>query len=485
VVNGDQPDPLPVAQAAAYIVEILPALGYLHSIGLLFCDFKIDNVIQTQHSLKLIDLGGVYHMDDLASPVYGTVGYQAPEIAESGPSVASDLFTVARTLAVLTIDFAGYQDKFRFTLPPQNEVALLSRFDSLYRFLLKGTATKPEDRFQSADEMAEQLYGVLREVVARTHGTPVPAPSALFTGELRSRTDGPDWHALPMLRVMSDDPAAGFLATLSATDPLELAELLGSAPERTVEVELRLARALIDGGDFEKAEDVATAIWRRFPGEWRAAWYHGLAELAKGHPAGAAENFETVSSAVPGELAPKLALAVTAELAGAVDRAAGLYETVSVTDPGYTSAIFGLARCRLAADDRAGALAAYERVPESSSVYLDAQIARIRCLIGHNSGSTLADLRLAASAMEAAQLEDEQRARLTSELLEQARTLVLEQGQDAEAPDDRLLGHALTDGELRAGLEESYRGLARFAKSHGERIRLVDLANKVRPRTWT
>jgi hypothetical protein len=28
--------------------------------GLLFCDFKLENVIQTRHSLKLIDLGGVY-----------------------------------------------------------------------------------------------------------------------------------------------------------------------------------------------------------------------------------------------------------------------------------------------------------------------------------------------------------------------------------------------------------------------------------------
>ncbi len=45
--NGDRPDPLPVDQAIAYMLEILPALGYLHERGLLFCDFKPDNVIQT------------------------------------------------------------------------------------------------------------------------------------------------------------------------------------------------------------------------------------------------------------------------------------------------------------------------------------------------------------------------------------------------------------------------------------------------------
>ena len=46
--NGGRPDPLPVEQAIAYCLEILPALGYLHELGLLFCDFKPDNVIQTR-----------------------------------------------------------------------------------------------------------------------------------------------------------------------------------------------------------------------------------------------------------------------------------------------------------------------------------------------------------------------------------------------------------------------------------------------------
>ena len=48
--NGDRPDPLPVDQAIAYVLEILPALGHLHDLGLLFCDFKPDNVIQTADS---------------------------------------------------------------------------------------------------------------------------------------------------------------------------------------------------------------------------------------------------------------------------------------------------------------------------------------------------------------------------------------------------------------------------------------------------
>ena len=65
----------------AYALEGLRALGYLHGLGLLYCDFKPDNVIQSEEQLKLIDLGGVRRADDASSAIYGTVGYQAPEIA--------------------------------------------------------------------------------------------------------------------------------------------------------------------------------------------------------------------------------------------------------------------------------------------------------------------------------------------------------------------------------------------------------------------
>ena len=94
--------------------------------------------------MKLIDLGGVYRMDDATSPIYGTAGYQAPEIARTGPTVPSDLFTVARTLAVLCTDFRGYRGTYRYTLPPAADVPLFVEHDSLYGFLERATAAAPE-----------------------------------------------------------------------------------------------------------------------------------------------------------------------------------------------------------------------------------------------------------------------------------------------------------------------------------------------------
>jgi serine/threonine-protein kinase PknG len=484
--NGGEPDPLPVTQAIAYMLEILPALGHLHGEGLLFCDFKPENVIHTRHSLKLIDLGGVYQIDDESSPVYGTVGYQAPEIAERGPSVPSDLFTVARTLAVLCTDFKGYQSTFKYTLPPQETVVLFAKHDSLYRFLVKGTARAPDDRFQSAQEMADQLYGVLREIVAAEHGRPVPAPSTLFTGDFRAKPDGPDWRLLPSPLVATEDPAAGYLATLAATDPQELLALLRGAPERTVEVDLRLAHALIDADELEQAEELLAAIGASDPWEWRAAWHRGTAELAREQPVAARAHFEVVYAAVPGELAPKLALGVCAERAGQPAEAADWYEVVWRTDPSYTTATFGLARCRLACGQRAGALAAYERVPESSSSYVEAQTAKIGCLIERvgTHDPDIAALKAADVSIQALSLAPAQRASLTADLLLSALTL-LEAETIGEAPDLQLAGHPLTEQDVRLGLERTYRSLARVASSAGERIRLVDWANRVRPRTWT
>lgn len=168
-------DPLPVEQACAYGIEALEALGHLHSRNLLYCDFKVDNAIQTEDQLKLIDMGAVRRMDDEESAIYGTVGYQAPEVADVGPSVASDLYTVGRTLAVLTFDFQGYTNVFVDSLPDPDHIEVFRRYESFYRLLVRATDPDPARRFASAQEMSEQLTGVLREVVSLQTGRARPS----------------------------------------------------------------------------------------------------------------------------------------------------------------------------------------------------------------------------------------------------------------------------------------------------------------------
>ena len=278
--NGGRPDPLPVEQAIAFCLEVLPALAHLHELGLVFCDFKPDNVIQSRGAVKLIDLGGVYRLDDETSPVYGTVGYQAPEVAETGPTIPADLFTVARTLAVLTTEFNGYQSTYRYTLPPAELVPLYSRFPSLYALLERATAADPDERFQSAEEMGAQLLGVLREIVAAAGSTPPAVASTRFTPPVRGSLTEPDWRTLPTPLVNPDDAAAALIVSLP--DPDEVIRRLGVQRGMGVETDLWLARALIQRERLDEARAVLHDVEFADPWEWRTTWYLGLAALAGG-----------------------------------------------------------------------------------------------------------------------------------------------------------------------------------------------------------
>ncbi|WP_432125774.1 tetratricopeptide repeat protein [Streptomyces sp. bgisy082] len=542
-------DPLPVEQACAYGIEALEALGHLHSRNLLYCDFKVDNAIQTEDQLKLIDMGAVRRMDDDESAIYGTVGYQAPEVAEVGPSVASDLYTVARTLAVMTFDFQGYTNVFVDSLPDPGNIAVFRTYESFYRFLVRATDPDPARRFASAQEMAEQLTGVLREVVALQSGRPRPALSTLFGTEVRvtdtelfaELTDdvsllgarrvrggrrarpgpaaggvvapraGADGAvppgaglggllapldtpatalALPVPHVSPADPNAGFLAGLAAAAPGELLGALQAAPAPSVELRLRTLRAQLELRDLPAAARTLAGLEERDPDDWRVVWYRGVASLVTGDHEHAALAFDAVYDAFPGEPAPKLALGICAEVLGQLDNAAEYYRLVWATDPGFVSAAFGLARVRLAAGDRAGAVRTLESVPEASIHYTAARVAAVRARLRRRPPSEPlgADLTAAAaqvSALRGFGLDAVRRERLSTEVLGTALDWVLS-GSPGAAPGGGalLLGSELDERGLRFGLERSYRVLARLAQQGGERIELVERANRFRPRTW-
>ncbi len=503
-VNGA---PLPVAQSIAYILEILPAFGYLHRRGLLFCDFKPDNVIQTEEQLKLIDLGGVRALDDEESDLYGTVGYQAPEVPDHGASITSDLYTVARTLAVLSLDLPGFQDekRYAFTLPPAHQVPAFVRYESFHQFLSKATAPDPAARFQSAGEMAEQLVGVLRQVVALDGGSPPPAASTNFSGELGQGVLGANWRDLPVPAVDPFDPAAGLLAAAAVSSPDQVQSILETAP-RTPELVFGLAHSLIEEGRFAEAFQELESPEAR-AGAWRVAWWRGVLHLAAGRSRDAEPFFSVVAAELPGELAPRLATAMAQELgvpraqdppppAQGPDRpdrssddlggAGHSYELVAATNPSYAGACFGLARVRTAQGDRAGAVAALALVPTSSSSHLEAQIAtvRLRTMAVGGNAPTLDDLTSASAILNTLVIEPSTRLPLARDVLEQALHGLLE---DRLAPDPAvvLAGAPLDESDLRHGLERTYRSLAKLAPTDDHRIRLVDLANARRPRTLT
>ncbi len=484
--------PLPVAEAVAYIHRILPSFAYLHRLGMVYCDFKPDNAMLEKDDLKLIDLGGVRRIDDTQGDIYGTVGYSAPE-AGAGPTPMSDLYTIGRTLAVLLTDIKGFSTDHRYVLPTPKEEPRFAQQESLYRFLLKATAQNADDRFENADEMAEQLLGVLREVVAIETGTPRPAASSYFGADLLALDAGnemepvlPEFRYLPVPSVDLEDKAAQAVTSASAlADPAKRLAALRLAHQQSLksrEARLRLAAELSEERKFAEAEKLLKALGEEDAWDWRVLWFEGRMRLIEGKPAEARKLFDQVYFDLPGELAPKLALALACELGGDLAVAAKIYDLVAHTDPGHVSAVFGLARCLAAQHDRKAAVAALHRIPPSSALYLRSRIAATRLLVAHDGTAPLVDdLAAAAALAESLTLQEVNRFTLSSQIysaaVEQVGTPGLAAGKSA-----KLFGEPMEERPLRLGLERSLRSLARFMEGE-ERIRLVDQANQVRPRT--
>jgi serine/threonine-protein kinase PknG len=475
--NGGRYDPIPVDQALAYIIEVLPAFQYLHDLGLLYCDFKPDNMIQVGDDVKLIDLGGVRLISDMDSPIYGTVGYQAPEVAQVGPSVPSDIYTIGRTLAVLIMEFRGYQTTYATCLPAAEETPIFRENDSLYRLLAKSCAPDPADRFTSADEMRVQLLGVLREIVARAQPDVAlhSAASVLF-GPPAVTAERLDWRHLPRLQVDPGDAMASWLATVSDAAPAELIKALDAVHGPTVEAKLARARAALEIGRPDITDEVVADLLAQDPWEWRAIWMQGLSSLVTGDVRAARAAFNAVYGQVPGELAPKLALAMACENSDEPDVAESLYATCARTDANYTApAAFGLARIRIERGDVDGAVSALDLIPPTSRAFVPARQRRAAMLA--KAGRGLPGLSEALASIETVTIEPYFRARLRADVLFEA---LHEVRMNGDQPGIQVGGVNACEIDLRDGLESAYRQLAALTPERHLRVDLVDRANTVR-----
>jgi len=476
--NNGQYDPLPVDQALAYILELLPAFQYLHDLGLIYCDFKPDNMIQVGDAMKLIDLGGVRRVDDQDSAIYGTVGYQAPEVAEVGVSVASDVYTIGRTLLVLTMEFRGYQGTYLHSLPPVDSTPLFQQYDSLYHLVAKCCATDPADRFASVDELRTQLLGVLREVVARGRpGTAATsAASVLFESPATARPIT-EWSQLPQLREDTTDPQYGWLSTIGTDDPRQRLKDLDAAPDDSAEVWLARCRAALELKESSAAKSYAGNLLADDPWEWRALWMEGLAAVQQEDWETAKASFNAAYQQVPGELAPKLALAFACEEGGQPEVAEGLYQTCASTDATYVApSAFGMARVRAARHDTAGAVAALDLVPTTSRGYTESRQQRAEVLLA-GSAMDLAVLDQALRTIEGSSVDGPTRQLYTVRILKEALPVVVKN------PPRKGVGIGsiqASETDIRAGLENALRLLAREADDLDERVDLVNQANAVR-----
>ncbi len=493
--DGDR-EPLPLEQVLTYTAELLPAFSYLHDRGLLFCDFKPDNVIHVETWLKLIDLGAVRRIGDEESAVYGTPGYSVPndEILSAGPSITSDLYTIGRSMAVLALRFKGFTGEFRASFPPAAETPLFREFGSFHRLLLRSCHTDPRSRFQDADEMRTQVRGVLHEVQSVRLGEPKFEPSTLF-GPEQSVFGEPDVerdiaaigdpfdvaHALPPTMVDPADPAAPFLASLTATDARGILAELAAAPVHSPEVQLRRVRTLIGAGELHMAHAALDHFVSQEGNTWQVTWMRGVISLLAADFHTAAAHFDAVYSHLPGELAPRLALAACAELAGRRDLALPHYTRIWTCDHRFVSAAYGRARLLDLEGQSTEAITTLHQVPKTSSQYGVAQTAAIQTsLHSHTAPPSLMDLHHMAVRLDELQLEPRLRHLVATRILHRAVDLVAHIGPAAEP---QVFGATPEERELRLALESAYRRLAHTCIGREEQVHYFDQANLHRPRT--
>ncbi|MDR0989944.1 MAG: serine/threonine protein kinase, partial [Propionibacteriaceae bacterium] len=482
--TGGAHNPLPLDQAVAFILGILPAFNYLHQRGLLYCDFKPDNIMHIDDTVKLIDLGGVRHMDDDHSPIFGTVGFQAPEIATLGPSIESDIYTIGRTLLVCCAEVKGYQSTYQYSLPPADRLGALGQSESLLRIITKCCAPSPDDRFSSIDELRVQLVGVLRELVGLERGGPATTTTAseLFENPTIA-SDAFNWTQLPRLRPDQTDAAADWLLPIMQLPPASQLAALQKPPSETAEVRLARCWAALRLDNYSLVQHEVDQLLAADPWDWRAAWMSGLSYLRQARWTEAQSYFNAVYSQIPGELAPKFAFGVACEMAGQPDVAEQLYEICAATDASYlTAAGFGLARIRARRrtqsgrlSDLPGVLKALQLVPPTAAGYPEARRLAAGWLIGH--GQDIAALRQAIEAARAAHLDPLTQAKIDVQLYQRA--LSLAPAGRSKATGD-LGGVPIQRTAIRRKLEQSLRTWAKLEQDPSRRVELIDEANQTR-----
>ncbi|QNQ91096.1 protein kinase [Corynebacterium poyangense] len=539
--------------AIGYILEILPALEYLHSRGVVYNDLKPDNIIVTEEQVKLIDLGAVSGIGAFGY-IYGTRGFQAPEVATEGPSVASDIYTVGRTLAALTLNLPVVDGAYG-DLPNASQEPLLRHHLSFYRLLQHCTNPDPTQRFRSVAELRTQLFGVLREILAVRDGKQFPAQHSLFSPQRSTfgtkhqvfRTDQLIDGIARMVQITAsevvpalasplidrDDVGAAMLSGSSYTEPQEALETLRQAMHteeyaHSAEIPLGVVRALLDLGYTGDARSWLADLQPRLGEDWRFQWYSGVTDLLLEDYPAAQDHFNRVLDILPGESAPKLAMAAIAELrlqnygfahkslldpevthatgdlegnladldTAAFQRLVNLhdeperlrfhamrfYAVVWRTNPTTVSSAFGLARMLMAENQVEMAVAALDRVSQASRHHRMAQLTTILQLIsGRLSESRI---RRAARRLEEIPTNEPRFFQIKIAVLSAALNFLRGADLRAAASPNELFEYPFTQRGLRIGLAETLRLQARMAPFPRHRYSLVDMANQVRPVTW-
>jgi serine/threonine-protein kinase len=208
-VRGEQ---MELGEMVRVLLDVLDGLAYAHSEGMIHRDVKPANILLTRRGQAVVAdfgiaqiIGGTRHT--VSGALMGTLNYMAPEQGFEGRSdVRSDVYSLGIVLyemltgsppfdadTPLAILMKHLNDPL--PLPRQIDPTIPEPFE---RVVLKALAKRPEERYQSAEEMAQALHRAAEEAGVELPAhislplsfTTAEAPSepvAVFSGPAREK----------------------------------------------------------------------------------------------------------------------------------------------------------------------------------------------------------------------------------------------------------------------------------------------------------
>lgn len=167
-VRGEQ---IPLGDTLRISLDVLDGLAYAHSEGMIHRDVKSANILLTRRGQAVVTdfgiaqiVGGTQYT--AIGALMGTLSYMAPEQGLEGHSDArSDIYSLGIVLYEMLTQRTPFDADTPLAvlmkhlndplpLPRQINPAIPEPFE---RVVLKALAKRPEDRYQSAEEMAQAL----------------------------------------------------------------------------------------------------------------------------------------------------------------------------------------------------------------------------------------------------------------------------------------------------------------------------------------
>lgn len=187
---------MPVVEVLQYARQMLSALDYAHTQGVVHRDIKPSNIMLTaENQVKLVDFGIAIgdHAAELTAPGFmvGSVNYMSPEqIAGDKATLRSDIYSVGVTLyEVLTgrlpVKGGSNLEIMRSHLNdrPTSPISLNRQLpEQLSDALMKSLEKAPEDRFATAQEFLAALSVIpttgMHDAFSETTALHVPGGSS-------------------------------------------------------------------------------------------------------------------------------------------------------------------------------------------------------------------------------------------------------------------------------------------------------------------